>query len=82
MKLGKCAGRPNRFSMEECEVEVIYQSLTQRVTRAVFHGDCSMVFSADRITGQTRIWIDSEVRIVDGNVVLNGGYEAGPPEWN
>lgn len=82
LKLNRAGLALQRRSADDCDVDVVYQSPTQRVTLVHFYGGCSMVFSSDIVTEQCRAWIDSEVAIEGGEIVLTGGGEIGPPEWN
>lgn len=82
LKLGKTFAPPNRFDTSNGYTSTTWFFETQIIKRVVFHDGVQLVFAMDRITEQCRVWVESELKMIDGKIVLEGGGEIGPAEWN
>lgn len=52
------------------------------ITAVTVHPGCSITFWTDLITQQCRVFVDSELKAHEGKLLLDGGGEIAPPEWN
>lgn len=81
LKLGH-TGNGSRFCVRHGYGTRNWHTETAIIKQVHFRHGVQITFWTDLVTDQSRVFVESEVAIQDGKLVLIGGAEIAPAVWN